>query len=92
VRNVRTEVILHLQFALFLQDEDGQRGKLFGDRADAKLRINRRGTVLLPIGHAIALAEKDRVPYRDLHHATECLVGNLLIEVIVRFFGKGCGW
>ena len=55
-RNIRAEVIMDLQFVLFLQDQDSHGGKLLGRWAEVKPGVCCIGYLLAPVGHTIALA------------------------------------
>ncbi len=59
VGDVGADEILHMQLALLLEQENRHRRKLFGHGADAKNRLGLVGDAMLPIGHAIAFAEKN---------------------------------
>ena len=57
-RNIRADVIVDLQFALCLQDQDGHGGKLLGRRAQVKRGVWCIRYLFAPVGHAIALAQE----------------------------------
>ena len=54
--NVGAEMIGHVQFALLLQNQNRHCGKFFGGGAQVKLGVRRVGYLVIPVGHAIALA------------------------------------
>src|SRR5579859_2381954 len=84
VLDVETDVILDVQFAVLLQDEDGHGGKLFGNRANTKHSLCGIGRVCIFICQAIPFAEDGPVlcdQYRTAQLPAICQV----IEIALYF-------
>ena len=84
-------MIVHLQFAPFLQDQYCHGGKLLGRGAQVKLGVWCVGHLLSPVGHAIAFAQEHLVIVCDQHRATELLVCSLVREQVIYLGGNQCG-
>ena len=87
-RNIRADVIVYLQFALFLQDQYCHGGKLLGRRAEVKHSVWCIGYLLAPVGHAIALAQEYFVIVCDKHRAAELLKCSLMHEQSIDLGGN----
>ena len=81
-------MIVHLQFAPFLQDQYCRGGKLLGRGAQVKLGVWCVGHLLSPVGHAIALAQEHLVIMCDQHRAAELLVCSLVCEQVIYLGGN----
>lgn len=80
-------MIVHLQFASFLQDQYCHGGKLLGRGAQIKLCVGCVGYLLSPVGHAIALAQEHVVIVCNQHRAAELLVRSLVCEQVIYLGG-----
>lgn len=86
--NVGAEWILHMQFALLLQDQNRHSGKLLGGGAEIKHRVGRVGHLVIPVGHAIATAQEHLAILCDQHRTAELLVCDLVREQAIDVRGN----
>jgi hypothetical protein len=70
-RQVVADPVRYPQPPLALQQEDGRRGELLGQRADAELRAGGVGGPVLAVGQAVAGAQHHLAVAGDEHAAAE---------------------
>ena len=80
-------MIGHVQFALLLQNQNRHGGKFFGGGAQVKLGVRGVRPLVIPVGHAIALAQKHVAILGDEHRAAELLMCNLSHEQVIYLGG-----
>src|SRR5947209_6388472 len=81
-------MILHMQLASLLQDQNRHGRKLLGERTNVKLGVRCVGYMIIPICHAIALAEKRSVILRDQNRTTEALTSDLARQKLIHLRGN----
>ena len=70
---VELDRIVQFQFAAFFEQQDGRRRELFGDGADAELRVQGVGHLPLEVRRAIGLGEQHLVAARHQYRTHELL-------------------
>ena len=88
--NVSAEGILHMQFALLLQDQDRHSGKLLGGGTEVKLGLRCIGYLLIPVSHAITLTQKYVTIVSNQDRTAELLMSNHVCEQVICFRGHKC--
>ena len=84
-------MIVHLQFALLLQDQYCHGRKLLGRGTQVKPGVWCVGRLLSPVGHAIAFAQEHLAIVCDQHRAAELLVCSLVRKQVIYLGGNQYG-